>query len=585
MPKISGGELLCRALKKEGVRYVFGLPGAQLATFMDAIARDYEMKFIMTRHEASAAMMADGWSRITGQPGVCCGTVGPGATNLVGGVGNAYHDSSPIVVITPNVQSFRAYPFKESIQALNQYDLFKPITKWNAIVWEWDRIPEMVQRAFREALSGRPGPVHLDIPVDILFEWKDEIPLPEPHEYRPIGRIRAQAELVKKVVELLAKAERPLLLAGGGVLRSQAMPELREVAEYLCIPVITTVSGAGSLPADHPLWVGDSGWLGGDAVVKAIKEADVVLALGCRFSEWIGLGKPPIWPESGQKIVHVDIDPRVIGMNVRCEIGIVSDAKAFLEDMLQILERDFKRFEGVREWVKELKETHQRYMAQFEAEEKAKSPITYARVMKELRDFLSRDAIVAYDGGQTMVWAMTYLRQLEPQGYGRLDGSGLGQLGFGLPMAIAAKLARPHRQVVDVTGDGSFMITACELETAVRYNVPVVVVICHDNAWGLVKALQESLFERTVGVDFVDVDYSKLAQVLGCYGERVTDGDEIRGALQRAFDAGKPAVLDIPVKYSRHPVDKYWGYCLQGCFRGLPAPDAIGAPKVIPTLS
>ena len=579
--KISGGELLLKCLKKEGVRFVFGLPGGQLLSFMDAIVRDEDVKFIMTRHEASAAMMADGWSRITGQPGVCCGTVGPGATNLVGGVAQAYCDSSPIVVITPNVQSFRAYPFKESIQALNHYDLFKPITKWNTVVWDWNRIPEMVHRAFREALSGRPGPVHLDIPVDILFEWREEVTLPEPYEYRHIGRVRAQAELVKKAVDLLIQAERPLLLAGGGVLRSQAMSTLREVAEYLCIPVITTISGAGSIPADHPLWVGDSGWIGGDSVIKAIREADLILALGCRFSEWIGLGKPPIWPESGQKIVHVDIDPRVIGVNVRCEIGIVSDAKAFLEDALNILKSSIRRFEGVREWVKELKETHLKYMVQFEAEEKAKTPITYARLMKELRDFLSRDAIVAYDGGQTMVWAITYLRQFEPQGYGRLDGSGLGQLGFGLPMAIAAKMARPNRQVIDISGDGSFMITACELETAVRYNVPVVVVICHDNAWGLIKAFQEDLFGRFIGVDFTEVDYSKLAQTVGCYGERVTDGDEIRSALRRAFDSGKPAVLDVPVKYSRHPVDKYWGYCLQGCYRGLPASDAVGTPKVV----
>lgn len=414
-----------------------------------------------------------------------------------------------------------------------------------------------------------------------MFEWRDEIALPEPHKYRHIDRVRPSLELVKKAVNMLVQAERPLLLAGGGVLRSQAMRELRELAEYMCVPVIITISGTGSISADHPLWVGESGWIGGEAVLKAVKEADLVLAVGCRFSEWIGLGKPPIWPESEKKVVHVDIDPNVIGLNMPCDVGIVSDAKTFFEEALFILGSNFKRYEGVREWVKELRETHAKYMAQFEAEEKERTPITYARVMKELKDFLSRDAIVAYDGGQTFVWALTYLKQFEPQGYGRFDGSGLGQLGFGLPMAIAAKLAEPERQVIDVTGDGSFMITACELETAVRYNVPVVVVICHDNAWGLIKAFQEALFGRFVGVDFTDVDYSKLAQTVGCYGERITDGDEIRMALQRAFDSGKSAVLDIVVKYSAHPMDKYWGYCLQGCYKGLPAPNAVGAPKTI----
>jgi thiamine pyrophosphate-dependent acetolactate synthase large subunit-like protein len=492
---------------------------------------------------------------------------------MLPGVANAWGDSSPILAITPNVQTFRAYPHVNSIQALDHYRLFEPITKWNAVIREWKRIPELVHRALRHALSGRRGPVHLDIPVDVLFEWNEEVPLSQPERYRAMGRVRGDQELVRKAVGMLAKSDRPLMVAGGGVLASEAWAEFTKIAEHLSIPCTTTTQGPGSIPADHPLWIGDGGWMGGESVVKAFHEADVVLAVGCRFSEWIGFGQPPIWGGAGQKIIHVDIDPNEIGKNVEVAIGIVGDAKAILAEILSELVSSVPRYKGARTWLQELKETRSSYLASLED---AVGAITFPRVLKEIRNFLDRDAIVAFDGGQTHEWATCFVSLFEPRT--KLFSAGLGHLGFGLPMSLGAKLGNLGKQVCNIAGDGAFMLTCQELETAARYKIPVVNVVFNDKAWGTVRYGQIGTFGREVGTTLTDVDFGKLAQAMGCYGERVTIADEIKPALRRAFESGKPAVLDVMIESKPYPMDKWWDQTMAGCYRGLPDQAAVGAP-------
>ncbi len=558
MTKISGGELLVKALKAEGVKYVFGLPGGQLLNLLDALYCDQEMDFIMTRHEQSASFMADAWARITGLPGVCCGTVGPGATNLVTGVVDAYMDSIPILVITPNVRSYRSYPHMGSIQGLDQHALFKSITKWNSVVMRWDRIPELIHCAFRQALTGRPGPVHLDIPVDILGESHRELEHLPPETYRDVGRIRGDPIIIKRAVDILLRAEKPLLLAGGGVIRSEAWEEFLRIAEYLEIPLTATAMGAGAIPADHPLFVGDSGWMGGNGVFKAFKEADVVLAVGCRFSQWVGFGQPPIWKGKGQKIIHVDIDPQNIGRNVQVEVGIVGDAKTVLRDILSVIEKKTKKFSGTRGWVEELTDARRKFLVRFKEQTSSNNkPITGPRLVKEVRNFLDRDAILSFDGGSIADWAMAFVDIFEPRT--KLFPAGNAPLGFGLPMAIAAKLAKFERQVCNITGDGAFLFTVQELETAVRYNLPIVTIVGNDRAFGDTKESQRLKFgERYIGVDFTDINYGNVAQAFNCYGERVEDPKEIKPALERAFESGKPAVIDIVIEYSPPPSKEWW---------------------------
>ncbi|MBC7252451.1 MAG: thiamine pyrophosphate-binding protein [Actinobacteria bacterium] len=337
MGKITGGELLVKALLQEGVRYVFGIPGGQLTTFLDAVhrvGRPRGMEFIMTRHESAAASMADAYCRVTGRVGVCCGTVGPGALNLAAGVAAAHNDGIPMVVITPQVHSNRCYPFKGSQQQLDQLGFFKPITKWNALVHCWERIPEMVQWAFRVATTGRPGPVHLDICVDTLFQVKEEegVKLPAPERYRPLNPPAGDEEALDGAVELLVKAERPLIHAGGGVLRSGAWEEVRELAEYLQAPVTTSVSARGVLPEEHPLLLLPKG----AGAIYAESTADVVLCLGCTMSELEYWGKPPLWGDpAAQRFIQVDVDPEIIGLNREVDVAVVGDARLVLRKILE----------------------------------------------------------------------------------------------------------------------------------------------------------------------------------------------------------------------------------------------------------
>lgn len=548
MALMNGGEVLVRSLLQEGVKWVFGIPGGQLCTFTDAIyrvGRPAGMDFIMTHHEATAASMADAVSRTSDMVGVCTGTVGPGAVNLVSGVYVAYNDSIPLVVITPQIHSDRAYPFRGSQQQLDQYHLFKPITKWNAVVNRWERIPEMVQRAFRVATSGRPGPVHLDFTVDVLFESRDssELKFLSPDRYRTEASPCGDPEAVDKAVELLLSAERPLIHAGGGVMRSKAWEEVRELAEYLQIPVTTSVSGRGTLPEDHPLLLLPKA--GG--ALMAESGSDVVLNVGCTVSELDFWGRPPMWGDAAQqKFIYVDIDPENIGLNREFDVGIVGDAKKVLRQILDKVKKETGPA-AERDILAQYRQAEEQLLSAFH--EMAKSdakPIHPLRLVSEAVDLLSRDGILVMDGGNMALWTNIGARVYHPRSY--LFAEGTGQLGVGLPFAMGAKMANPDRPVYIIHGDGAFMLNCQDIETSVRYNLPVIDIIGNDSAWGMIKGAQHAAFgQRYCGVEFGDIRHDKIAEAMGARGIRVESPDDIRPALEEAMNSDVTTVLDVVI--------------------------------------
>ncbi len=546
MAKLTGGEVLVRTLLKEKVKKVFGIPGDQLYPFLDAIKRTEGIDFIMTRHEQAAAHAADAWARVTGEPGVCLGTVGPGAADLVPGVYVAYADSIPMLVLAAQNQSWRINPDHGSMQALDQYSLFAPITKWRATITHWKRIPSIIQWAYRMATSGRPGPVFVDIAVDVLYQKGDindlEMPIVEPQHYRSLVPPIGDLELIKKAAKMLVEADFPLIHVGGGVLASNASKEVIELAEHLGIPVTTTLFARGVIPEDHDLCL----LPGGYGAIAAQTEADVVLAVGTRFGDLDFWGKPPAWGEFGeQKVIQIDIDPAMIGLNRPIDLGIVGDAKLTLRALFQEVKKLRPEKQKIREKLIECKEAEEVWLSQFsEGATSDNKPIHPLRLIKEVYEFFPKDAIRVVDGGNTVMWAVYQNRVHYPRTY--LWPSDSGHLGTGLPFAIGAKLALPERPVYLLTGDGAFMFNIQELETAARLKLPIVIIVANDKAYGMIKAGQKALYEeRYIGVDFIDSRYDKIAEAMGCYGERIDDPNEIKHALQRAVDSKKPAVIDV----------------------------------------
>ncbi|MEM0202410.1 MAG: thiamine pyrophosphate-binding protein [Archaeoglobaceae archaeon] len=547
---ISGGELLVKCLLKERVKYVFGVPGAQLLPILDAIKRIGEkegMRFVNCRHEQAAASMADAYARVSGEIGVCIGTVGPGGADLVPGVYPAYADGIPMLVITAQNQTWKSYPDRGSMQALDQYHLLKPITKWSAVVYHWQRIPELLQRAIRVALSGRQGPVHLDLPSDVLFNDAEEeyAGIYPPERYRAIEKPVGNPELVKKAAEMLYNAEMPLIHAGGGVLRAKAWGELRELAEYLGAVVTTSMSARGAIPEDHPLALIPSS----PAAIAAQNSADVVLVVGSKLGDTDFWGRPPGWgdPEV-QKTIQIDIEAEMIALNRPVDLAILGDAK----ETLKLLLREVKKLGEKREpseKLKEFKKIQEEWLAEFlkQAESKEK-PIHPLRVIKEVREFYPRNAIACIDGGNTAVWAYYLNRIYEPNTF--LWAADSGHLGTGLPYAIGAKLANPDRPVYLITGDGAFGCTMQELETASREKVKVTAIVMNDGAWGMIKGAQKAICGgRYVGVDFGDVRYDKVAEAMGWLGIRVEEPEDIAYSLDKAESTEKPALLDVKISH------------------------------------
>jgi len=558
---INGGDVLVKCLQKENVKYLFGIPGGQFLNMYDAIyrwGREQGIETVLFRHEAAAAHAADAWARVTNNPGICFGTVGPGALNLITGVGTAWADNIPVIAIVPQVIS----KFQDSFTLqgnLDQITMYKPVTKYQKSIRKIEEIPDAVHKVFREAIGGRPQPVLLEIFEDAFLEEieEDKIQFFDLKRYRSIEKPAINHELIKSALDLISKAEKPLILSGGGVARSESWKELQEFAEYLQIPVITTVMGIGTITNESKCLMGAA--VAGPGL-KIAPEADVILALGCKFSYTLGHGEEPFWKNS-QKLIQVDIDPSIIGRSKPITLGIVGDCKQFLIQILNEVKKSKKV--DKRDWLEELVQTRQNTINKINKKvSKDKIPIITKRLIKDILESIDDDAILILDGGDIAVSTVEQIDwyKIRPP-LSTLSAVGMGQLGTAVPYGIGAKLAKPDKQVVAIAGDGAFMINVQDLETAVRLNLKnLIYVVGNNNAWGMIKSGQKLFMgKRYIDVDLPEFNYAKCAEGFGCYGEVVTDPNEIKPAFERAKNSGKPAVLDIKIDFDTPDTTKLLG--------------------------
>ena len=558
---ISGGDVLIKALLEEDIKYLFGIIGGQFLTMFDAVykwGREKGINTIMFRHEQAAAHAADAWARVTNKPGVCFGTVGPGATQLVPGVGAAWSDNIPMIVLVPQVNSKFADSF--TLQGnLDQITMFKPITKYQKSIRTIEEVPNAVQKVFREATSGRPRPVLLEIYEDAFLSQKEEseIPIMSPDQYRCIEKPAVSNELIQKSLDLLLKAEKPLIVSGGGVSRSEGWDELQEFAEYLKIPVITTIMGVGTISNKSDSFVGTT--INGPGL-KAGPEADLVIALGCKFTYIMGHGEKPFWKDS-QKMIQVDIDPGIIGRAKPITLGVVSDCKQFLKQILEAAKKTQKIEQ--RDWLDVLAKSRQDYIDSImKKATKDKIPILPQRLVKDVLEFMDEDAIFISDGGDITCYCIEQIEFYKPRPpLSYLQAVGMGHLGTSVGYGIGAKLAKPDKQVISISGDGSFMMNIQDLETAVRLGLNnLIFVIANNSAWGMLKSGQKLFVDKHyIDVELPNFDFAKCAEGFGCYGEVVTDPNEIKPALERAKNSGKPAVIDVKTTWTIPDATKLLG--------------------------
>ena len=536
----SGSDIMVEALKREGVKDAFGIPGGAIMPFYDRL-KDSGIRHILMRHEQGAAHAADGYARVLGRPGLCIATSGPGATNLVTGIATAYMDSSPVVALTGQVPV--KLIGKDSFQEIDIVGITNPITKYAFQLKRVSEIPRVVKKAFYIASHGRPGPVLIDFPKDIQLGEVEHIEYPERVwvSGRGVHMPSPDMKAVGTAAIWLMEAEKPIMLVGGGVIHSGASPQVLELAELLNMPVVTTLMGKGAVPENHPLCLGMIGMHGKLGANTALAEADLILAVGTRFSD------RSVGPfedlDSNARIIHVDVDESEIGKNVRCHLPIVADAKEALEALIDAVKTLPPKSRTA--WVEKVKELRETALESDDG--KGMKPW---KVMKIMRRVLPRDAIITTGVGQNQMWAALHFDVYAPRTF--ISSGGLGTMGFGFPASIGAKVARPDRTVVCVDGDGSFLMTCQNLATAVVQNIPVTVVILDNRSLGMVRQWQELFFnKRFVAVDLGQTpDFEKLAKAFGAEGVRVGDYEEFREALSKAINSDVPTVIDVPIEPS-----------------------------------
>jgi len=544
MAKMSGAKALVESLKQQNAKVIFGIIGGAIMPVYDALY-DSDIRHILSRHEQCAAHAADGYARACGKPGLCMATSGPGATNLVTGIANAYMDSSPVIALTGQVSTHgnsSSYVIgKDAFQEADIIGITTPITKFNYQVRSAAEIPKAVRMAFHIATTGRPGPVLIDLPKNVQIDtaemnFSDEIkllgykPVTDPHPVQ-----------VKKAAEFLVKAERPVILAGGGVTSSNAFQELLELAELLLAPVATTLMGKGCFPENHPLSLGHIGMHGNPAANKLILEADVLLAVGTRFADR-STGRLDTFCKDAKKI-HIDIDPAEIGKNVDVDVPMVADAKKALRAIYTVITEKIEKKEDST-WLRRVKEIKEQCLNNAFANSTSLRPQI---LLKTLRQIIPEDAIVTTEVGQNQMWAALHYKVFKPRTY--ITSGGLGTMGFGFPAALGAKVACPDRVVVDIAGDGSFIMTEQELACSVEENIPVVVIILNNSVLGMVAQWQRLFYNRrymAVKLGCVP-DFVKLAEAYGAQGIRVGSLEEFTRAVKNAMKSDVTTVIDVPI--------------------------------------
>ena len=542
---MKAGLAVIEALRAEGVEYTFGVVGSTTNTIVTEMYGRQDIHFVDTRHEEGAAFMAYGYSRASGKPTACITTSGPGTTNLVTGIALAAKGRAPVITIAGDVA--REYIYRDGSQAFDLVGLFKPITKLALEVNKTERIPEMLHYAFRAALSDKRGPVFLDIPRDLLDGQTIEGDVLPPQAYRAVdARIAGDAKAIQRAVALLAQAQRPLLLVGGGVIDADASKETVALAELLDMALVPSYGHTDAIPNSHHLYVGPPGGRGSGEAAEALHRADVILALGTRLNQ-----ATTHWDyrviRRETRIVQVDIDAQEIGRNYPVAVGITGDARAVAEQLTRALREAHPQGRPNPAWRSEIAALAARRRQRLEAESTlAGDPMMPQRVYPELRKVLPRDCMVTLDAGVAPGLAYDRLHFELPRTF--FNYAGHGGLGMGYCVGLGTKLGRPDRPAVSLQGDGGFLYTSQEINTAVRWNIPLVAIVLNNSCHGAEKAQQQRHFgARYIGVDLVNPRFDKLAEVYGARGMYVQKPDEIADAVKTALDANGPVVIEIPV--------------------------------------
>jgi len=546
MEKITGGLLLIRALKAHGIRRLFTLPGAPLFPVYEACLNEGVEVFV-ARHESGLIHIAEGWSRATGKPSVVLVSPGPGLSNSMAGLSIAFAECSPVILLSGI--DVPANLGRGGRQELPQVEMCKPITKWAALLSNGARIPEYIDKAFRIALNGMPGPVHISITSDTisgLIEADESIILLPAHT-QPTAAAQAGPEFIEQALELLATAERPLIVAGAAAFWSHAGDALRQFIETVKIPLMTVEQARGMIPDNHPYCFGD-GYGTVNQAAQLQGRVDVLLLLGDRLDHAFAYGSC----FGSAKIIHVCPDANEIGKNHAIECGVACDVRAVTVQLLEAAKaRQWKEPAG---WVAELRETRSGQAARVQKNAASiQTGVHPARIAQEVEKLLDEQSILAFDGGDFSSWARYCMTARRPGGW--LASTVLGHLGVGLPYAIGAKLAFPEAKAVVMTGDGAMGFSAMEIETAVRYGIPVVIVVANDAAYGVEVYYQQRWFgpDRVVGTELTNTRWDLLAESIGGHGEYVDAPEQLRPALERAFASGKPACVNVKAHRTPSP--------------------------------
>jgi acetolactate synthase-1/2/3 large subunit len=534
--KLSGAEIIYRCLEHEGVEYIFGHPGAILLTLLDLFLKRSKLKHILTRHEQCAAHMAEGYARASGTVGVCLVTSGPGATNLITGITDAYMDSIPIVCLTGQVST--SMVGNDAFQEADIVGMTRTVTKHNYLIKDIEDLAPSIREAFHIARTGRPGPVLIDLPKDIIlgetvFNVPEEVDI---RGYKP--RTKGHPRQIKRVAEAISEAKKPILYVGGGVIHAEAHKEVMKLAETADIPVTWTLLGASSFPSDHALALGMLGMHGTAYANMAVDECDLLIAVGARFDDRV-TGKISEFAQSA-KIVHIDIDPTAIGKNVPVDIPVVGDARLILIEVNKLIKAQKRNV-----WNKRVERLKKDLPLTFKTTEGG--AIKPQEAIIALSEEVGDAAIYTTEVGQHQMWAAQYLRVSFPRQF--ISSGGLGTMGFGFPAAIGASLARPDKLAIDIAGDGSFQMVLQELATAVQYQIPVKVFILNNYSLGMVRQWQDLFMDRRfseVGLE-VGPDYVQLAAAYGAKGLHIEDRKDLRPAIHEMIETPGPFILDVSV--------------------------------------
>ena len=538
---LTGSQVLFKILEQENVDTIFGYPGGAVMDIYDELSRHDDIKHILVRHEQGAIHAADGYARATGKVGVCLVTSGPGATNTVTGIANAYLDSIPVVIFTGQV--ITALIGNDAFQEVDITGITRPCTKHNFLVRDVNDLGRIIKEAFHIARSGRPGPVLVDLPKDVIQALTDDATLDYPLSF-PEDTIEPIEAKCAEALPLIREAKRPVIISGGGILLGKAWRELYTLAKHLNCPVTSTLMGLGGFPGTDPLWLGMPGMHGTYYANMAISHCDLLIAVGVRFDDRVTSRVDAFAPHA--RVVHIDIDPASIDKTIKAHVSVVGNCKPILQLLNQWLANDkmARSQEQTQAWLAQIAQWQKKEPLDYGAGEKIKPQY----VIEKLYEMTKGKAIIATEVGQNQMWTAQFYKFDKPNTF--ISSGGLGTMGFGFPAAIGAQVAFPDKLVVDIAGDGSIQMNIQEMATAVQYNIPVKIIILNNGFLGMVRQWQEMFYSRRYSQTTMDYapDFIKLAEAYGAKGFRATKTEEVESVLKEGLATPGPVLIDIRVE-------------------------------------